>query len=860
VILYRALLRLYPASFRQEYGGEMQTIFARRWRLAAQPINRMLLLVEALVDALRNAPAAHTDIARQDLAAAWQTIRRARALSVTVVIVTAIGIGATTAAFAVADHVLIRPLPYHDPDRLVKIWQAGAGGRLEASPANVRDWRDHARSFERIATMQLSSRNLVGTGEPLRLEGALVTGDLFATLGVPALLGRTITADDDRETSPATAVISERLWRSRFASNPAAVGKTVTLDDKVHVIIGVMPAGFEFPSRLVDFWIPLVFQPQELIYGNPFLHTIARLKPGVSREQADAEVREIARAVARVNPQASARITATVMTMRDEVTSQSRLLLWILVAAAASVLLIACTNLANLLLTRGLARQNELALRAALGAGRHRLVRQLFTEHALLAACGGVAGIGLAVAGIPTLVRLIPTTLPAAEVPPVDVRVLVAAGSATVVSAIGFGLIPAWRISRQSDTSALHHGARTGVGRRTARVRSALVVAQVSISVLLLVGCGLLLKAMLKVQRTDPGFRSEGVLTLRTTLPAKKYESVSLRHQFFSRVLDGVQALPGVTSAAYTTGLPMVSRTGIWVMDVPGFEQLLPEERLASLRFITPRFFATMRIPMRGGRDVTDSDTQTSPPVAVVSESFARRYWPGRNAVGRQFKVRGINWTIAGVVGDVRVRGLERESEAQVYFPEQQMPDRGLSVYVPRDLVIKSNRPLEALLPDLRAIIASADSQQPISDMQPLADIVDAETAPRRVQVRVLGAFAAIAFLLAGIGLHGLLAFNVSQSAREIGVRMALGAERRTILTMVMRRGLQLTLAGVLAGSVLALAAGRWLQALLAGVSPTDLASFGGAVLLAFAITALGSLLPALKAVRVNPLLVMRAE
>jgi putative ABC transport system permease protein len=861
MIWYRALLWLYPASFREEYGREMRAIFARRWRLAPRPADRAMLVVDALADALRNAPAAHSDLLTQDVRTAWQTIRRAPGLSTTVVLVTAIGIGATTAAFAVADHVLIRPLPYKDPDRLVKIWQAPpGGGRTEASPANFRDWRDQATSFVQIAAYESSSRNFIGSGEPVRLEGASVTGDLFAMLGVAPLLGRTIALDDDRETSPPTVVLSERLWRSRFGADAGVIGRAVTLDDKVHLVIGVMPAMFEFPTRLVDFWIPIQLLPSQYIYGNPFLDTVARLKPGVSREQAHAEVQEIARAASRANPQANPRIGAMVASVRDDVTSQARLLLWILVAAAASLLLMACTNLANLLLTRGLARQRELAVRAALGAGRHRLVRQLFTENALLAVSGGVAGIGIAAAGIPTLVRLVPTTLPAAETPAIDVRLLATAVVTTFASAIAFGVLPALRTSRQSDARALHDGARAGTGRRTARLRSTLVVSQVSISVLLLVACGLLLRATLEVQRIDPGFRADSVHTLRTTLPVKKYESVSLRHQFFGRVLDGVQALPGVTSAAYTTGLPMIDRAKIWVIRVPGYEGLPTEQRVASLRFITPRFFETLGVRLQSGRDLSDRDTQASPPVAVVSESFARRYWPGQDATGRQFRVRGTDWTIVGVVGDIRVRGLEQASEPQIYLPEQQMPDRGLSAYVPRDLVIKSDSPIESLLPAIRAIIASADPQQPISDVQPLADIVHAETAPRRVQVRVLGAFALIAFLLAGIGLHGVLAYNVSQGARDIGVRMALGAERRTILGMVMQRGMRLAFAGVLMGGALATAAGWWLQALLAGVSPTDPISFGGAIVLAFAMTGLGSLLPALKAIRVDPLQVMRAE
>jgi putative ABC transport system permease protein len=859
--LYAALLWLYPASFREQYGGEMRAIFARRWRQARGAADRASLVAEALVDVLRNAPPVHADVIGLDVRTAAQSIRRAPALSVTVVIITAIGIGATMAAFAVADHVLIRPLPFHEPGRLVKIWQvAPGGGRVEVSPANFRDWREQATSFERIAAFEFASRNLVSAGEPVRLEGAAVSGELFATLGVGPLIGRGIMASDDHEASTPTLVISERVWRSRFAASAAILGQAVVLDDKVHVVVGVMPATFQFPSRFVEFWIPLQLQPAQYVYGNPFLHTIARLKTGVSREQADAEVQEIVRAVARGNRNVNARFGAAVATLRDDVTPQGRWLLWILMAAAASVLLIACTNLANLLLARGLARQKELAVRAALGAGRHRLMRQLFAENALLAVSGGAVGIAIASAGMPLLVRLVPTTLPVAEAPAVDVRLLVAAVAATFVSAIGFGLVPALRISRQSDARALHDGTRAGASRSTRRLGSGLVVAQVSMSVVLLIASSLLLRAMLKVQGTDPGFRTEGVLTLRTTLPVKRYESVSLRHQFFSRVLDEVQALPGVASAAYTTGLPMVDRARIWVINVPGYEALPSEQRVASLRFITPRFFDTLGVPLRAGRDFSQHDHQTATPVAVVSESFARRYWPDQDAVGRQFRLRATDWTIVGVVGDIHVRGLEAASEPQLYLAEQQMPDRGLGAYVPRDLIIRTDGAFAALLPHIRRIIASADPQQPISDVRPLRDVVIAETAPRRVQVRVLGAFAAIAFLLAGIGLHALLAYNVAQSARDIGVRLALGAERRTILGMVLGHGLRLATLGVVLGGVLATAAGYSLQALLAGVSPTDVASFVAAMTLVLAMTTIGSLLPALKAIRVDPLHVMRAD
>jgi predicted permease len=860
--LYHALLWLYPASFRAEYGGEMRAIFARRWQQSPGVGSRLVLWFGALSDVLRNAPPLHWDVLRQDAAFTFRTIRRAPALSITVVLVTAIGIGATTAAFSIADHVLIKPLPFRDAERLVKVWQLPpGGGRLEVSPGNFRDWMAQAASFESMAAFSAYSANLVGAGEPLRLDGSWVSGDLFAVLGVPPLSGRTITPDDDRETAAPTVVISERLWRARFAADPHALGTTVILNDAPRVIVGIMPRTFEFPTRTVDFWMPFQFAPDAYAdRSNVYLQSVARLKPGVSRDRALAEMQQIARELARVNPTANARIGANVIQLRDEISQQSRLLLWCLLAAAAGLLLIACTNLANLLLTRGLARQKELAVRAALGAGRHRLIRQMLTESVLLAGAGGMAGVAMAAAAMPTVAHLVPTGLPIAEVPTLDIRLLASATAATLASAIGFGVFPALRIARQADASALREGARATIGGKTERLRSALVVAQVAASVVLLVSCGLLLRAMLQVQRTDPGFRTDGVLTLRTALPLPKYESVARRHQFFGRVLEEVQGLPGVSAVAYVTGLPMVMRGMIFSVLVPGQPELPAERRTASLRFVTPGFFATLGIPLRMGRDVGERDTQTSPFVAVVSESFINRYWPGQNPIGRRFTVARHERIVVGVAGDVRVRGLERESEPQLYLPSRQVNDGWMPPYIPKELVVKSSVAPASLVPSIRAIVARADPEQPISDIQLLADIVDAETAPRRVQVRVLGAFAVIAFLLAGIGLHGLLAYNVSQRAREIGIRMALGAERRSIVAMVMQRGLALALAGVVLGAALALAAGRALQALLAGVSPTDVATFGAAAGLTMLMTMAGSLLPALRAVRVDPIEVIRAE
>ena len=806
----------------------------------------------------------HLDILGQDLRVALRTIRRSPSLSITVVLVTAIGIAATTAAFSIADHVLLKPLPFRDPRRLVKIWQLPpGGGTLQASPAHLRDWQAQASSFDGLAAFSLFSANLIGTGEPLRLDGSWASGDLFNVLGVPPLAGRAITPEDDHETSVPTVVISERLWRARFGSDPQAIGRAVVLNDRPRVIVGVMPRTFEFPTRAVDFWIPFQFAPADYVYGNPYLDSIARLKPNVSLAQAHAEMQQLALAISRrVDPGATRRMSAMVITLRDEIAPQSRLLLWCLVAAASALLLIACSNVANLLLTRGLGRRKELAVRTALGAGTSRLLRQMATESILLAGAGGAAGVTVAMAVIPTLARLVPTGLPIADAPAIDGRLLLTATFATLATAIGAGLMPSFRTARFADASALRETAPVGAARNAERLRSVLVVAQVSASVALLVTSGLLLRAMLQVQSVYPGFSSEGVLTLRTALPLPKYESVVRRQQFFDQVLEDVRTIPGVSSAAYITGLPLAMRGMIWSVSIPGQPQLPVEMRTVSLRFVTPGFFETLGIPLRLGRDIAGGDNNTSPYVAVVSESFATRYWPGENPIGRRFTGAGAvgERLIVGVVGDVRWRGLERGSEPQIYLSPGQVADGNLVFHIPKELVVRSRVASAVLVPSIRAIVARADPQQPISDVRLVSEIVEGETVARQVQVRVLGAFAAIAFLLAGIGLHGLLAYNVSQRAREIGVRIALGAERRSILVMVLQRGLHLASLGIAIGAVLAAAAGRALQTMLAGVSTTDIVTFGGAIGLAVLMTIAGSLVPALRATRVDPIQVMRSE
>lgn len=859
IAVFRVLLWCYPASFRCEYGPEMQANFLRRWRLAGTR-GRALLMAGAVADAIRHAPALHFEILRQDAAFTVKAQWRAPGLGVTVVLVAALGIGATTTTVSIVDHVLIRPLPFRDADRLVKIWQTtGGGGRLEPSPAHLRDWQQ-AQSFEAVAAYDGDTATVTGRGEPLLLDGAQVSGILLPMLGVRPLAGRTLVPADDHYGAPGAVVISERVWRTRFNSDPV-IGTVVTLNDGPYTIVGIMPAHFGFPTRVTDYWRTYRFAPNEYVYENPFLNILARLRPGVSRAQGEAEVRNIVAEVVGRTPRMNRRLTASVIDLRDEVAPQSRMLLWCLLGAAGGVLLIACTNLANLLLTRGLARRNELALRAALGAGRHRLLRQLLTESLLLAGIGGAVGIVLAAAGLPLVARLVPTSLPIAETPALDMRMLSATLLVTLGSAVAFGLWPAWRTARQADAHALRTGARGGISRTTERLRSLLVVGQVGASVVLLVSSGLLLRAMLHVQAVDPGFQADGVATVHTAVrDIPRYQVVAERERFYRRVLDDVRALPGVSHAAFISGLPMVMRGMIFSVRVPDQPDPPDGQRNASQRFVTPGFFGALGIPLLEGRDIEDGDSRDSRPVAVVSESFVRRYWPQQSALGRTFRVRNVDHTIVGVAGDVHVRGLERDSEPQMYFPSKQMNDRALSGYVPRELVVRSSLRPAALAASLHPIIRRADSQVPVTEIRRVSDIVDDETAPRRVQVRVIGIFTAAAFLLAAVGLHGLLTYNVSQRAREFGVRLALGEERRSILALVLRRGLALAVTGVTVGAVLAVAAARLLQALLFGTNPTDAGTFATAIALALMVSIASCLPPALRAARADPIEAMRAE
>jgi len=860
--LYNLLLHLYPAAFRNEYGEEMRSIFARRERQARGPLAALGLWASTVFEVVVNALAVHWDILRQDLRYTARTLARTPGFTLTAILVVALGVGANTAVFTVTDFVLIRPLPFPEPERLVKLWERLPGyTEMELSPATYRDWKHMSHSFEAMGAYTPTSVNLVGEGDPERLESATVSSDLFGLLDIQPMTGRLFTAADDRHGAPGTVLLSYRLWQAAFGGEIGVLGRKVILDDAPYTVIGIMPRDFHFPDSTADLWTPLQFPGNAFQDRNDnYLEAVAKLRPGVSVAQARADMAVITAQLEHQYPRENVQHSATVNRLRDEVSEKSRMLLVALTGAAICVLLIACANLANLLLARGIARQRELAVRAALGAGRERLVRQLVTESLVLAVLGGVPGVLGALISIPLLAKLVPTSLPIAQAPTIDWRVLTFAASLTVLTGIAFGVIPALRSGGSAAAGGLRDGARAGGGRRE-RVRSALVIAEVMASVVLLVSSGLLMRALWRIESTDPGFRTGGVLTLRTWLPMPKYGKAEVREAFYTQVLSGVRQLPGVSGAAYISFLPMAAMGGgIWPVSIDREILDRAASNSASLRFVTPGFFATLGIPLHLGRDVSEADSADREFVAVVSQSFVRRYWPNENPVGRHFKFGNHDRTVVGVVGDVLVRGLERSSEPQVYLPYKQSQDVYAGFYGPKDLVVRSPSPAGLLLPAIRQIVRTADREQPISDVRTMGEIVEGNTASRALQLRVLAVFAAVAILLAGIGIHGLLSFAVSQRLHEIGVRIALGASSSDVLRMVLRQGVALAGAGVALGAVLAYAAGREMEALLAGVKPGDAFTFLTAIGLCAVMTLLGSLLPAARAVRVDPIAVIRSE
>ncbi|HEY6352693.1 MAG TPA: ABC transporter permease [Candidatus Angelobacter sp.] len=808
---------------------------------------------------------AHIDTLWQDVAWSLRTLRRSAGFTLTVVIVAALGIGGNTAAFTLLDYVLLRPLPFSHPENLVMVYQTQSmtgGGRVPVSPANFRDWQTMNKSFESLGGYTPRVLNLSGQGEPQQLSAVAVTSELFHVLRVQPAMGRGFNADDEREGAPGAAVLGIDLASALYGNAADALGRTIRLDNQPFTITGIMPAGFAFPTRDAQLWIPLQFSADMFTdpdnRANLSVTAIGRLQPGISNNQANMDLGRIAAQLQQAFPKENKGIGAGAVKLQDVISPKAKMLVIAVFGAASCVMLIACTNLASLLFARFSVRRREVAIRMAIGAGRPRLLRQLFTENFVLALLGGVLGLVLADFMMPTLVRLVPEALPVSGVPVVDLRVFFFAALLTIATCIAFGAVPALRASRQLDAAALR--VKSALGGRSDRLRTALVLAEIVCTVTLLVSAGLLLRALWRVQKMDPGFHADNVLTLRTRLSMPKYSEQQRRTQLFSNILSKTRSLPGVESAAYTSFIPMVFGGGIFPVTTLETRASGETAVQSSIRYVTPDFFTTLGIPIVQGRGINDHDTSTAPFVAVVSESLARNLWPGQNPLDHPVNVTFHDRKVIGVVRDIAVRGLEQASEPQIYLSSQQVADGELPFFVPKDLVVRVTHNPDAIVPAIRRIIHEADPELPVSNVQMVKDIVYSQTASRRAQLRVLGAFGVVAFLLAAIGIYGLLSFAVSVRTPEVGLRLALGAKPGKILNMFLRKGMVLSCAGVAIALPLSYFAARGMSALLFGVQPGDPLVYVAAALLAVGLALGGSFIPALRAARVNPAITVRAE
>ena len=773
----------------------------------------------------------------------------------------ALGIGANTAIFSIVDAVVIRPLPYGDPDRVIVIWEdnSRAGfARNTPAPANFNDWRRLNRSFEDMAATRGASASLTSDGAPEQILGRAATPNFFRVLGVRPILGRTFTDEEDRA-GVQVAVISNGLWRRRYAADPQVVGRTVLMNDSRWEIVGVMPQAFAFRNRDVDYWIPMHWSPEQAnVRDSHFLNVVGRLKHGMSLDAARDDMASIARRLSTQYPDSNRDIGITLVPAKEEMLGNTRLELLVLLGASAAVLLIACANLASLLLSRASGRRGELAVRAALGASRARLTRQLVIEGLMLSLAGAVAGLTLVPIARTLLVTLAPIGIAAVTISTLDVRVLAFTFAVAVATGLLFSLAPAIHAGRISLQEALQQQARSAVGPGGALTRDALVVLQIAAAVVLLVATGLMIRTLVNLRALDLGFAPERLLTMRTSLPRPKYADPQARTAFFDRVVAGVRALPGVEHAAFASNLPFTSAGNTTAFFVEGIARVPGRINDALFRGVTTDYLATIGVRLIEGRLIDDRDRRASPRAVVINETLARQFFPGQSPLGYRmhFSVpTNPMFTIIGVVHDVRERGYEASAKPGVYFSAAQAPEAWA---VPEYLVVRTRRHPGDLTEAVRRVVASVDPAQPIASVRTMDEILDLEVADRHQQAVLLGAFAGLAVALSALGLYGLLAYLVAQRSREIGLRVALGATPRAIVTMIATRGFGLVVTGLGVGVGAAVASTRAMRSVLYGVAPTDTATFGAVLAVLGVVACAASIIPAARAARVDPMVVLR--
>ena len=818
----------------------------------------------------------------QDLRFAARTLLKRPAFTFIAVLTLALGIGANTAIFSVVDSVLLAPLPFRNTDRLMVIWasnpelaaKVGLPDKLPVSPGAFYDWKE-AKSFEKMALVRAERLSLTGEGEPELIVATGVSGELFQVLGTPPLLGRALLPEDDAPTGkPASVVLSHALWQRRFGGDPKVVGRVIRLDGNPLTVVGVMPASFEFPrggelprgfgfAARPDVWRPLAFGPELRRHrGNRGQVAIGLLKPGVTEAVAQAEMDSISDRVEREHPDSDKGWRSRVDPLPAQLVGDVKPALVILLSAVGLVLLIACVNVANLLLAQAAARQKEIAVRTALGAGRGRMVRQLLTESVLLSFLGAALGLLFAYWGLQAFALWIPEEVPVARALSLDLRVLGFTLLVALVTGALAGLTPAFQMTRPDLAESLRDGTRAGSGTsRGGRTRGALVVLETAVAVLLVVGAGLLIRSFARLTAVDPGFRTEGVLSLQVLLPEAKYPDDPQQSAFTARALERLRALPGVTAAGMVSNLPMSGEENIEGLEIEGRPKPKPAEiPLADFRRASPGYFDTMGIRRVRGRLIEERDVEKAPLVAVIDETLARAYWPGEDPIGKRFRFGGFGqtdepWrTVVGIVGNVRHSGLHVDPRPQLYIPQAQLGSG--SQY----FVLRTEGDPKRLIKDARSAVFAVDRDQPVAEILTLEQVVAESMAGRQFNMVLLGVFAALALVLAAVGIYGITSYSVAQRTREMGLRMALGAQPGTVLRMVLREAGALALAGLVAGLVLAFAATRLMASLLFGVPANDPATFASVAAALALVSLFAAYLPGRRATRVDPMAAFRAD
>jgi putative ABC transport system permease protein len=794
----------------------------------------------------------------RDVRYAARQLIKTPAFTIIAVVTLALGIGATSAIFSVVNTVLLRPLPYPDAERLVRVHEiVPQYGLFSVAPATFLDWQQQNAVFEHIAAYNSGSTTIAGTEGPERVPSASVSWDLFELLRVKPLLGRTFTAQEGTPVKQTVAIISYGAWQRRFGGDRGVLERPVTLNGTSSTIIGVMPPDFYFPTRTTEIWLPLAFNPANATRGGHFIAVIARTKPGVSIESANTEMKTISERLALQYPQQSANESAKVVQLLENIVGDIRPALLTLLAAVGIVVLIACANVANLLLVRASVREKEIAIRAALGAGGRRLCLQMLAESVVLAVAGGALGLLLAYLAIPAIKSLSATSVPRIADLSIDATVLGFVAGVSLVTGLVFGLAPMWHASRATLGHVLKEGGRTSNSATGRWVRNTLLVAEVALSIVLLVGATLLLRSFAKLTSVDPGFHPERVLTFQVSLPNTAYPEPHSRAAFFSTLIEKLEALPDVASAGMVQTLPM---RGDYVLSLTFQGRPAPPPNMepsANYRVASPKYFDALGIPLLRGRAFSDRDTETSPQVAVVDQAFVDRHFPNENPIGHRIDIGngGTGFTeIVGVVGSVHHEGLDRNPGPTMYVPYRQ------DVFSSMWIMARTSGNPARLATSVRQVMREIDPSLPAFGMSPLADAVTDSVARRRFSMLLLTVFAGIAVFLAAVGLYGVVAYTVTQRTQEIGVRMAIGARPADVVRMVVGDGLKLATIGMVLGIAAALGFAHVIEAMLFDVTPFDAASYSATAVLLVAIALLASYVPARRAMRVDPLVALRQE